>query len=134
MRFKGTLVLLLVFAVLGGYVYYSDFYNQEERQKQETDKKKLFGGDAKDVSEITLEYEGRSVTAVRKDDTNWEITMPAGLEADPETWDQLASNFVNIQKDQVVSGEKTDLAPYGLDKPPIVVRTKLKSGAAQERH
>ena len=130
MRFKGTLVLLLVFAVLGGYVYYSDFYNQEERQKQESDKKKLFGGEAKDVSEITLEYEGRSVTAVRKDDTNWEITMPGGLEADPETWDQLASNFVNIQKDQVVSGEKTDLAPYGLDKPAIVVRSKLKSGAA----
>lgn len=130
MRFKGTLVLLLVFAVLGGYVYYSDFYNQEERQKQESDKKKLFGGDAKDVAEITLEYEGRSVTAVRKDDTNWEITMPSGLEADSETWDQLASNLVNVQKDQVVSGEKTDLAPYGLDKPAIVVRSKLKSGAA----
>jgi hypothetical protein len=128
-RFKGTLVLLLVFAVLGGYVYYSDFYNQTERQKQESDKKKLFGGEAMDVSEITLEYEGRSVTAVRKDDTNWEITMPAGLEADAETWDQLASNLVNIQKDQVVS-EKTDLAPYGLDKPAIAVKSKLKSGAA----
>jgi len=128
-RFKGTLVLLLVFAVLGGYVYYSDFYNKEEREKQESAKKKLFGGEAKDVSEISLEYEGRSVTAARKGDSDWEITAPAGLEADAETWEQLASSFVGIQKDQVVSTEKTDLGLYGLDKPGIVVRSRLKSGA-----
>jgi hypothetical protein len=127
-RFKGTLALLLVFAALGGYVYYSDFYNKEERQKQESAKKKLFGGEAKDVSEITLDYEGRSVTGVRKGDTNWEITSPAGLEADADTWEQLAGSFVGIQKDEVVSAQKTDLMPFGLDKPGIVVKSKLKSG------
>jgi hypothetical protein len=129
-RFKGTLALLLVFAALGGYVYYSDFYNKEERQKQESAKKKLFGGEAKDVSEITLEYEGRTVTGVRKDESNWEITAPAGLEADAETFEQLASSFVGIQKDEVVSAQKTDLVPFGLDKPGIVVKSKLKSGAS----
>ena len=129
MRFKGTLVLLVVFAVLGGYVYYSDFYNQEERQKQESAKKRLFGDEAKDVSEISLEYEGRSVTAVRKGESEWEITSPSGLEADAETWEQLASSFVGIQKNEVVSAQKTDLAPYGLDKPGIAVKSKLKSGA-----
>jgi hypothetical protein len=127
-RFKGTLALLLVFAALGGYVYYSEFYNKEERQKQESAKKKLFGGEAKDVSEITLDYEGRSVTGVRKGDSNWEITNPAGLEADSDTWEQLASSFVGIQKDEVVSAQKTDLLPFGLDKPGIVVKSKLKSG------
>jgi hypothetical protein len=128
-RFKGTLALLLVFAALGGYVYYSDFYNKEERQKQESAKKKLFGGEAKDISEVTLEYEGRSVTGVRKGDSGWEITNPAGLEADGDTWEQLASSFVGIQKDEVVSAEKTDLMPFGLDKPGIVVKSKLKSGS-----
>ena len=128
MRFKGTLALLLVFAALGGYVYYNDFYNKEERQKQESAKKKLFGGEAKDVSEITLDYEGRSVTGVRKGDTTWEITTPAGLEADADTWEQLASSFVGIQKDEVVSAQKTDLMPFGLDKPGIVVKSRLKSG------
>ena len=42
MRFKGTLVLLLVFAVLGGYVYFTEFYKKEEHQKQEEAKKRLF--------------------------------------------------------------------------------------------
>jgi hypothetical protein len=90
----------------------------------------LFGGEAKDVTEITLEHDGRSVTGVRKGESEWEITSPSGLEADAETWEQLASSFVGIQKDQVVSAQKAELAPYGLDKPAIVVRTKLKSGSS----
>jgi hypothetical protein len=130
MRFKGTLILLLVFAALGGYVYFTDFYQKEERQKQEEAKKRLFGGEAKDVEEITLEYEGRTITATRKDEKTWEITNPSGLEADSDTWEQLATSFVEIQKDEVVSAPKTDLVPFGLDKPAIVVRVKLKGGNA----
>lgn len=131
MRFKGTLALLVIFAALGGYVYYSDFYNKEERQKQEDAKKRLFGGEAQDIAELTLEYDGKTATAVRKGENEWQITSPAGLEADPDAWNQLATSFVQLQKDQVVSAEKTDLAPYGLEKPAIAVSAKVKDGAAQ---
>lgn len=128
MRFKGTLALLAVFVALGGYVYFSDFYNNEERQKQEESKKQLFGGEAQDVVEITLEHEGKTTTAVRKGEKDWAITNPAGLEADAEAWEQLASRFVEMRKDEIVSTEKTDLAPYGLNMPGIVIKAKLKNG------
>lgn len=130
MRFKGTSALFLVFLVLGGYVYFTEFRGKEERQKQEETRKRLFPGEAKDISEIALEYEGRSVTAVRKGEKAWEITSPAGLEADSETWEQMASNFVLIEKDETVNNQKTDLAPYGLDKPMVKVTAKLKNGSA----
>jgi len=130
-RFKGTSVLLLVFVVLGGYVYFTEFRGKEEKAKQEEAKKRLFPGDAKDISELTREYEGRTVSAVRKGDKNWEITTPAGLETDSETWEQMASSFVLIEKDETVNTQKTDLAPYGLDKPVAKVTAKLKSGKSQ---
>jgi hypothetical protein len=120
----------MVFAALGGYVYYTDFYDKEARDKQEEAKKRLFGGEARDVEEITLEHEGRTITARRKDEKTWEIINPTGLEADSDTWEQLATSFVELQKDEVVSAEKTDLAPFGLDKPAIVVQVKRKGGAA----
>ena len=131
MRFKGTLILLLVFAALGGYVYLTDFYGKEARDKQEEAKKRLFGGEAKDISELSLQNEGRTITAVRKGEKDWEITTPAGLEADPEAWDQLATTFVEVQKDAVVKTEKADLAAFGLDKPGIVVGAKVKDGKTQ---
>jgi hypothetical protein len=127
-RFKGTLALLAVFVALGGYVYFSDFYNNEERQKQEESKKKLFGGEAKDVVEITLEHEGKTTSAVRKGETDWEITSPVGLEADAEAWEQLASRFVEMRKDEIVTTEKSDLAAYGLNMPGIVIKAKLMNG------
>jgi hypothetical protein len=130
-RFKGTLVLLLVFAALGGYVYFTDFYGKEARDKQEEAKKRLFGGEAKDITELSLENEGRTITAVRKGEKEWEITSPAGLEADSDTWEQLATSFVEVQKDEVVKTEKADLTAYGLDKPGIVAQATFKDGKSQ---
>jgi len=129
-RFKGTLGLLLVFAALGGYVYFTEFRGAEEKQKAEDAKKKLFSGETKDIAEITLDYEGRTVTAKRKDEKRWEITTPAGLDADSEAWEQMASGFYQIEKGDTISAQKTDLAPYGLDKPLVSVKVKLKSGSA----
>ena len=131
MRFKGTLILLLVFAALGGYVYFTDFYGKEARDKQEEAKKKLFGGDAKEITELTLENGGQTITAVRKGEKDWQITAPAGFEADPEAWDQLATSLVDAQKDEVVTSEKPNLASYGLDKPAVAVRAKLKGGKTE---
>jgi hypothetical protein len=130
-RFKGTLILLIVFAVLGGYVYYTDFYGKEARDKQEESKKKLFGGEAKDVTELAIEQDGNTISAVRKGDKNWEMTSPAGVEADSDAWDQLATSFVDLQKDEVVTAKKTDLATYGLDKPAVLVRAKVKDGKTE---
>ncbi len=131
MRFKGTTVLFLVFVVLGAFVYFTEFRGKEEKAKQEETKKRLFPGEAKDISEITLEYEGRTVNAVRKGEKTWEITNPAGLEPDSETWEQMATSFPLIEKDDAVATQKTDLAPYGLDKPAVKVTAKLKSGSSQ---
>jgi hypothetical protein len=130
-RFKGTTILFLVFVVLGGYVYFTEFRGKEERAKAEEAKKRVFPGEAKDISELTLEYEGRTVRAVRKDEKTWEITDPPGLETDSETWEQMAASFVQIEKDETVNNQKTDLAPYGLDKPVVKVTAKLKSGTSQ---
>jgi hypothetical protein len=127
-RFKGTFVLFLVFLGLGGYIYFTEYRGREERQKQEEAKKRLFTAEAADVSEITLEFEDRTLTAVRKNDKNWEISSPAGLEADSEEWEQLASNFVRIEKEETVSTEKVDVTPYGLDKPVVKVTAKMKDG------
>ena len=130
MRFRGTSFLFMVFVVLAGYVYVTEFRGKEEKAKQEQSKKRLFPGEGKDISEMTLEYEGRIVSAVRKGEKVWEITNPAGLESDSETWEQMASSFVLIEKEETVNTQKTDLAPYGLDKPTVKVTAKLSNGSS----
>jgi len=132
MRFKGTTVLFLVFLVLGGYVYFTEFRGKEERQKKEEARKKAFPVDEKDIAEISLIYPDRTITGVKKGEKQWQITAPPGLEADPDEWQQLASNIPRIEREDTVGQNAQDLAPFGLKDPSVRVSAKLKDGKAIE--
>src|SRR5438105_703462 len=133
MRFKGTTILFILFVILGGYVYFTEYRGKEERQKQEESKKKAFAVEAKDVSEISLTYPDRaSITAVRKGEKQWEITSPTGIQADSDELEQLASNIPQISREDTVAQNAQDLAPYGLKEPPVKLSAKLKDGKQLE--
>lgn len=127
MRFRSTLILLVVFAALGGYVYFAEYRGHDEREKQEASKKKLFSEPLKDVTALSLTFPDHKMSAVKKDDKHWEFTEPQGLDADSDEWDMLVSSLSQIEKGGAVSAS-TNLAQYGLDKPVVEVTAKLKDG------
>jgi hypothetical protein len=126
-RFRSTLILLVVFAALGGYVYFAEYRGHDERQQQEASKKKLFPAPLKDVTSLSLAFPDHKISAVKKDDKHWEITEPMGIDADSDEWDMLVSSLGQIEKTAAVSAS-TDLAQYGLDKPVVAVTAKMKDG------
>src|SRR6516225_660173 len=132
MKFKGTAALFLVFLVLGVYVYLTEFRGQEQRQKQEESKKKAFQVEDKDITEISLVYPDRTLSAVKKGDKQWNITSPAGMEADSDEWQMLASDIPRIEREDTVAQNAQDLAPYGLKEPAVKVSAKTKDGKAVE--
>jgi hypothetical protein len=132
MKFKGTAILLLIFGLLGAYVYFFEVRGQEQRQKQEEAKKKTFQVDEKDITEISLTYPDRTITGVKKGDKQWQITSPAGVEADPDEWQQLASNVPRIEHEDTVAQNPQDLAPFGLKDPAVKVSAKTKDGKTLE--
>ena len=132
MKFKGTAILFVIFGLLGGYVYFFEVRNQEQKQKQEAEKKKTFKVDEKDITEISLIYPDRTLTGVKKGDKQWEITSPAGVEADSDEWQQLASNVPRIEREDTVAQNAQDLASFGLKEPAVKVSAKTKDGKTLE--
>jgi Domain of unknown function (DUF4340) len=132
MKFKGTAVLFLLFVILGGYVYFTEFRGKEERQKQEQAKKKVFSVDEKDITEVSLIYPDRTITGVKKGDKKWEITSPPGIEADPDEWEQIASNVPKIEREDNVAQNVQDLAQFGLKDPAVKLAAKTKDGKPLE--
>src|SRR5437016_2475522 len=128
MRFKGTTLLFIVFVLLGGYVYFAEYRGKDDRQKQEEAKKKAFQVEDKDISEISLIYPDRTITAVKKAEKQWQITSPAGLEADSDTWDEMASSVPRIERNDTVAQNAQDLSAFGLKDPAVKVSAKLKDG------
>src|SRR5256886_2894027 len=132
MRFKGTTILFILFVILGGYVYFTEYRGKEERQKQEESKKKAFQVEQKDISEISLIYPDRTISAVKKGERQWEITSPAGVQADSDEWESLASNIPQIDRNDTVAHNAQDLTSFGLKDPPAKVSAKTKDGKTLE--
>jgi hypothetical protein len=134
MRFKGTLALTVVFLALGGYVYLTEFRGQEERQQAEEAKKKALSIEQKDIVEISLIFPDRTITGVKKGEAQWEMTSPAGVEADSQEWELLAGNIPRVEREQTVAENAADVAPFGLKDPPVKVVAKLADGSTTEVH
>jgi hypothetical protein len=132
MRFKSTGVLFLIFAILGAYVYFAEFRGKEARQKQEEAKKKVFPVEDKDITEISLIYPDRTISGVKNGEKQWQVTSPAGIEADSGEWDQLASNIPRIEREDTVAQAPADVAQFGLKDPGVKVSAKTKDGKTLE--
>jgi hypothetical protein len=132
MRFKSTSILLIIFLGLGLFVYFTEFRGREEREAAEAAKDKVVQVPQNDIVEISLLYPDRTITGIKKGEKQWDFTNPAGIEANPEEWDRLASNFVGIERQQIVAENATDLTAFGLDNPPIKVAAKLADGKTVE--
>jgi hypothetical protein len=133
MRFKSTAVLFLVFAVLGGYVYFTEFRGKEDKQKQEESKKKVFPSvEEKNITELSLTYPDRTLTAVKKGEKQWQMTSPEGMEADSDEWEQLASNIPRVEREDTVTQNAQDLSPFGLKDPAVKVSAKTMDGKTLE--
>src|SRR6476659_7240836 len=128
MKFKSTAILFLVLLALGTYVYFTEYRGQEEKQKQTEAKKKAFQVDDKDITELTLTYPERTISAVKKGEKQWAMTSPAGLDTDSEEWQLLASNLPRIEREDTVDQNAQDLAPFGLKDPAVRVTAKTKDG------
>jgi hypothetical protein len=123
---------LVVFVLLGAYVYFAEYRGKDEKQKQEEAKKKAFQVDEKDIKEITLKYPDRTITGVKKGEKQWEFVSPAGMETDSDEWQMLASNIPKIEREDTVAQNAQDLTPFGLQQPPVTVTAKLADGRSIE--
>ena len=123
--FTSTLVLIVVLAGLGSYIYFVD-------SKRPAPAVGIDGGPAKDkvyalevdqINEVKLTYNGET-SLLRKSDSGWAMVEPVKTEADPAEAVSLAQALVNLELVRVLDENPGDLAPFGLTEPPIVVEFK----------
>jgi len=132
MKFKGTTALLVIFVILGAYVYFGEYRGKESKQKQAEAKKKAINVDQKDITEISLVFPDHTISGVKKGEKQWEITNPPGIEPDSDEWDLIASNIPRVEREDTVTTQASDLAQFGLKDPPLKVVAKTKDGKTVE--
>src|SRR5687767_5835178 len=109
MKFKGTTVLLVLFIVLGAYVYFAEYRGRESREQAAETARKAIQVEPKDITQLTLIYQGMTVTADRKGERAWVLTAPEAVDADSEQLETLASDIARIERESVVTADAADL-------------------------
>jgi len=121
MRFRTTLLLIVLLLGLGGYVYWVEYPQAQEEAKKKT----LFDVKGDDVQEVSLVYADREI-ALKKSGEDWRITKPLDVAADATAAKNLANAIAECEVKKELTDASADLAQYGLDKPFVTVTVKLK--------
>lgn len=118
-----TIILVLVLAGLGGYIYFVDSKRPEPGLDGGPDKAKVYALEVDKISEVKLTYNGET-SLLRKSDSGWAMVEPVKTEADPAEAISLVQALVNLELVRVLDENPGDLAPFGLAEPPIAVEFK----------
>ena len=116
MRLRNTLLLALLFAALGGYVYFVEL--QRDPVGDETAPLLSFEKGA--VTQIELEHPGRRVV-LRRQDGRWRMLEPLAASADERAVENLL-DAVHESRISRTLEDPGDLTTYALDVPSATVR------------
>ena len=118
-----TIVLVLVLAGLGGYIYFVDSKRPEPGLGGDTATAKVYALEVDTINEVKLTYNGET-SLLRKSDSGWAMVEPVQTEADPAEAISLVQALVNLELVRVLDENPGDLAPFGLAAPSIEVEFK----------
>jgi len=120
MKFRTTLMLLIVLAALGGYVLWSG--------RQKSDANTTTGAaiavlqlDPAAIRAIDVRGEGKQVR-VERDASGWQVQAPKPGPADTFRVTEVISGLAKLNATQMITPTGQDLKPYGLDKPAYEVQ------------
>jgi len=130
MRYWPTLVMALVLAGLGLYLYVIELPQKESHERQDTADKKVLLFDQDALSGLTIKTDQQELVFARAPEKGWMITVPLNTEADQREVQNLIRALVTGTVTRSVEDHPTNLTPFGLDNP--VTTITVVAGAARE--
>ncbi len=122
MRFRNTIIVLVLALLIGGYSLYTAYYSKPEAVQ------KILNIEPGDIASIELKYPDRDIVIDRPKGGEWRLVKPIGVDADQTTSNNLARAIADAELTKTVEDNPTDLAPFGLAKPATVVTVTTYKG------
>jgi len=117
MRFWPTLLMTLVLAGLGLYLYLVEFPAEERQERQEHARTKVLLLEPASVKGLTVKTDREELVFERTPDKGWMLTSPLRTEADQREVQSLIRALVTGSVHRIVEEHPTTLGAFGLDTP-----------------
>src|SRR5581483_3852211 len=128
MKPKGLLIAVVLLAVLGGAVWWSN-KKQATAAKNPTDTSpKIVAIPDDQVAQITIKHGTGEVDTLKRENGKWQLTSPQTLAADSDAASSLTSQLSSLSADKTIEDNASDLSAYGLSTPSLDVTVTKKDG------
>ena len=118
MKAKNLIVYAIILAVLGGVYWVYDVRLAGDRQREATEKAKIFNLNFDQVTRVVSKVGDREFRIERDPGTDeWRMTEPVDTPADRWAVEGMVVGVLEAEKDRVLENSGSNLAEYGLDKP-----------------
>ncbi|MFB0535160.1 MAG: DUF4340 domain-containing protein [Anaerolineae bacterium] len=130
MKLRNTLILVVIFALLAGYVYFFEMKKAEEGEQEEGPKTThVFDLVADDVVELTVKGP-EGTTRLSREGQPWKIEEPIQEEADDVRINSLVNRLARLTASRTLT-ETGDLATYGLAEPQLTAELETKDNQVE---
>lgn len=130
-RSLGALILLVILAVIGGAVYFTEIRPEQERAATPAtptpSPRDVFSLSGQQFNRLAVSGGGQRWAAEKEGDT-WFIVEPRREPADNTQVSSAFFSFESLRAFRLVSEDDPDLAKYGLDTPPVTVEFRTADG------
>jgi hypothetical protein len=127
MRYWPTLLMALMLAGLGAYLYFVEFPAKDVQERQESAQKKVLSFDQQAITGLTFKTD-RERLVFERNDKGWALTAPLHTEADQREVQSLLRALVTGSVHRIVEQNPTTLAPFGLEKPVTTITIAAGTG------
>jgi len=122
MKFRTTIILFAIFAVLLAFVLLFEFKGKSEKKIEE----KLVNLSSDDVQKITFQREDGTISFKKDEKGEWFITEPLQAKADNYEVNRLTGDFSDIKIERVVEEVPKDISKYNIPQKEITLWYKGK--------
>jgi len=129
---KSLLLLVLVAAGLGGYIYFVEMKRDPAAETAVT-REKVFTLTPGTIEDVEITNAANEVTRVTRQDTTWAITAPVASEADTVEISTVVSSIEALEQTRVVSEAPESAAAFGLDPARVTVAFKVAGEGTMRR-
>ena len=130
MRYWPTVLMLVILAGLGGYLYVVEFPTTQREIKQEAEQKQLLPFPETAITGLAITTAHGPVELTRTDSGSWTITAPLQADADILEVQALIRALVTGRVTRSVAERSAGLAPFGLEQP--VTTVTVTAGGQQD--
>lgn len=129
MKFRGLSAAVVVLAVLGGLLWWSQ--RHKPAPSTAASGPALLTLKPSEIASFTLKAKGaQAITLVQSPPGLWKITAPASYAADSSAVNELTASLTPLHAQRIVEDQASNLSQFGLAEPALEIDIDAKKGGA----